>query len=243
MRTLRFFSVAVFFLLIAGSLFAQRASLTIEVSEGPAQVILDRKLLGIANPNLRVQVAPGTYELLVRKPGLPEFRQQITIGSSGLKVYAQLGAVSQPIRYSLKVTGNISGAEVFLNNSKVGNIPIERSLSPGKYNLRITSPGYQDYYANVNLNKDRNVVANLQPKMAKLNVVLPDQLLNQNINHPESKIYLYINGYKVNGLSAQMEPGEHQIQIVSGGLSFETSINIQPGEHYTIEPVVSFQLK
>lgn len=245
MRSLRLFSITVLFLLIAGNVFAQRAPLTIEASEGPAQVILDGRLLGIANPQIRVQVAPGTYDLLVRKPGLPEFRQRITVGPAGLKVYARLGAAPPPPppKYSLEVSSNVSGAEVFLNNSKIGTAPLERSLSPGDYNVRVSSPGYQDYSVRVDLNRNRRVVANLQPIPATLNVSLPDQILNQNLNHPELEIELYINGYKVNGLSAQVEPGRHQIQIVSGGLSFETTVNAGPGQSYTIEPVVSFQLR
>jgi len=245
MKALKIFYITLLFVLIAGNVFAQRVQLTVEASEGPAQIILDGRMLGMANPNFRAQVSPGTYDLIVRKPGLPEFRQRITVGSVGLNVKAQLGGspAPQPIRFSLKVISNISGAEVYINNSKMGNVPLERSLSSGEYNLRITSPGFQDYFAKVNLNKNRNVVANLQPLMAKLSIVLPSKILNQNINRPESKVDLYINGYKVNGLTAQMEPGEHQIQIISGGLSFETTINVQPGEQYTIQPVVSFQLK
>ncbi|MFH2116073.1 MAG: carbohydrate-binding protein, partial [Spirochaetota bacterium] len=55
------------------------------------------RLVGVANPRLTSQVAPGNYELLVRKPGLPEFRQRITIGSGGLTINAPLGgAAIQP---------------------------------------------------------------------------------------------------------------------------------------------------
>ncbi|HKK65237.1 MAG TPA: hypothetical protein VJ967_05220 [Clostridia bacterium] len=53
----------------------------------------------------------------------------------------------------------------------------------------------------MNLNRDREVEARLQPKTAKLSVFISDQILNQNLNSPESKVELYINGSKVNGLS------------------------------------------
>lgn len=174
MRPLRFFSVAFLLLLIAGNLFAQRVPLTIEASEGPAQVILDGRLLGIANPKFRAQVSPGRYELLVRKPGLPEFRQRINVGPSGLTVQARLGTAPRPARVS---------------------------------------------------------------------VFISDQILNQNLNSPESKVELYINGSKVNGLSALIEPGRHRLRIVSGGLAFETSITARPGENYTVEPMVNLELR
>src|SRR6056297_3028715 len=113
MRVLRYFSIAILFLLITANLFAQRVPLTIEASEGPSQVILDGRLLGIANPKFRAQVSPGSYELLVRKPGLPEFRQRINVGPSGLTVQARFGAAPRPTRYTLEVTSNVSDAEVF----------------------------------------------------------------------------------------------------------------------------------
>jgi len=243
MRVLRYFSIAILFLLIAGNLFAQRVPLTIEASEGPAQVILDGRLLGIANPTYRAQVAPGSYLLLVRKPGLPEFRQRITVGQSGLTVNARLGAAPPPKRHTLEVTSNISDAEVYVNNTKVGTVPIERSLSPGEYDLRIVSPRYQDYFLTVKLNRDRQVVANLQPKPARVSVVISEQILNQTLNYPESEVEFYINGGRINGLSAQVEQGRHRLRIVSGGFAFETSINARPGEVYTVEPVVNMQVR
>lgn len=93
MRTLKIIAFAALLIgIIGGTAFAQRVPLTIQASEGPAQVILDGRMIGMANPQMRAQVAPGTYNLLVRKPGLPEFRQRITVGPSGLTVYASLGA-------------------------------------------------------------------------------------------------------------------------------------------------------
>jgi len=72
-----------------------------------------------------VQVSPGSYELLVRKPVLPEVCQRINVGPSGLTVQVRLGAVPRSTRYTLEVTSNVSDAEVFLNNSKVGTVPKE----------------------------------------------------------------------------------------------------------------------
>ncbi|MDZ4133668.1 MAG: carbohydrate-binding protein, partial [Dethiobacteria bacterium] len=90
-------------LLVTGGWAQSRVSLVVIASEGPAQVILSGRLVGVANPRLTTQVAPGNYELVVRKPGLPEFRQRITVGSGGLTVNAQLGGTAiqpapQPIQ-------------------------------------------------------------------------------------------------------------------------------------------------
>lgn len=96
MRNLKMVVLGVLlFGIIGGTAFAQRVPLTIRASEGPAQVILSGRMIGMANPQLRVQIAPGTYDLLVRKPGLPAFRRKINVGSSGLTVQATLGATAK----------------------------------------------------------------------------------------------------------------------------------------------------
>ena len=98
MRLSRFvLTLSFLVLLVTGGWAQSRVSLVVIASEGPAQVILSGRLVGVANPRLTTQVAPGNYELLVRKPGLPEFRQRITVGSGGLTVNATLGgAAIQP---------------------------------------------------------------------------------------------------------------------------------------------------
>ena len=90
-------------ILLTGAWAQSRVSLVVIASEGPAQVILSGRLVGVANPRLATQVAPGNYELLVRKPGLPEFRQRISVGSGGLTINAPLGGAAvqqapQPIQ-------------------------------------------------------------------------------------------------------------------------------------------------
>ena len=63
-------------------------------SESPAEVLLNNISIGIAYPNLSIQLAPGTYILTVKKPGRSNFEQQIIVGNSGLTVFALLGAPS-----------------------------------------------------------------------------------------------------------------------------------------------------
>lgn len=69
-----------------------KAILTVVASEGPAQVFLSGKPVGTANPQLVVSVAPGRYEISVRKAGLPEFKDMIVVGATGLTVRADLGS-------------------------------------------------------------------------------------------------------------------------------------------------------
>jgi hypothetical protein len=296
---------------LTGAFAQARATLTVIASEGPAQVILDGRLLGVGNPRLVAQVAPGDYELVVRKPGLPEFRQRITIGAAGLTVNAQLGAVApapvvvpqtftltvnsnvagaqvsvndtaignapaaatvQAGNYNIKVNApgyepysatvtvngnmthtatlkalayrttinaNVAGAEVFFNGVKAGTVPFQADLVQGSYNLKVTAPGYQDYTAGISVSGSQTINVNLIPLFATITVNVPAQMLNRGIDNPASRLELYVDGTRVNGLSAQVQPGQRTIRIASGGLSMETVVNLQPGRSYTIEPSFS----
>jgi len=154
-RNIRLFLLLALALIGVTSLFAQAtAILTVEASEGPAQVILNGKLLGIANPKFVGRVSPGTYELIVRKTGLPEFRQRITIPASGLTVQAQLGAAQvlpapQPVKqlFTLSITANAPNAQVSVNGAAMGNAPVNVSVEAGTYRVQITAPGYEPFDA------------------------------------------------------------------------------------------------
>jgi hypothetical protein len=304
------------FTVLAGAFAQARVALTVIASEGPAQVILDGRLLGVGNPRLVAQVAPGTYELVVRKPGLPEFRQRITVGSAGLTVNAQLGGVATPppapvpqtftltvnsnvtgaqvlvndtaigaapaaatvqagnynikvnapgyepysatvtvngnlthtanlkaLAYRTTINANVAGAEVFFNGVKAGTVPFQADLVQGSYNLKVTAPGYQDYNAGISVSGAQTFNINLIPLFATITVTIPAQFLNTSTGNPTARIELFVDGSKINGLSAQVQPGQRTIRIASGGLSMESVVNLQPGRSYTMEPSFSITVK
>jgi hypothetical protein len=304
------------FTVLAGAFAQARVNLTVIASEGPAQVILSGRLLGVGNPRLVAQVAPGTYDLIVRKPGLPEFRQRITIGSGGLTVNAQLGGAPAPapvpvpqtftltvnanvagaqvsvnntalgaapaaatvqagnynisvsapgfetysatvtvngntthtatlkaLGYRTTINANVPGAEVFLNGIKAGTVPFQADLVQGSYNLKVSAPGYQDYVAGISVSGSQVINANLIPVFSTVTVSIPAQFLNSGTGNPAARIELFIDGSKVNGLAAQVQPGQRTIRITSGGLSMETVVNLQPGRAYTLEPSFSIIVK
>ncbi len=307
--------------LVVSGVFAQaRGTLTVIASEGPAQVILDRRLLGTANPRFTIQVATGSYELIVRKAGFPEFKQRIVLTEGGLTVNAQLGGAPAPtpapapvivpqtftltvnsnvagaqvsvndtaigaspaaatvqagsynikvnapgyepysvtvtvngnlthtanlkaLAYRTTINANVAGAEVFFNGVKAGTVPFQADLVQGSYNLKVSAPGYQDYTAGIAVSGPQTINANLVPLFASITVNVPAQFLNKGAENPASRIELFVDGSRVNGLAAQVQPGQRTIRIASGGLSMETVVNLQPGRSYTMEPTFSITVK
>lgn len=233
------------FLLISTSfVFAQsKVTLTIVASEGPAQVMLSGKLVGIANPRLNVSVAPGTYELIVRKSGLPEFRQTIVVGASGLTVNAGLGSAQSSApqtlpppttvsNYPLSISSNVSSADVLINNIVVGKTPYTAQVPAGSYNIIVRAAGYNDYNQTVSVNGPSNISANLNPLM------VPFTLGNL---IPGAQIILngkLLGTASSGNFSTQLAPGTYNLTIRAAGfLEFTVQVNVGPGG-YTYNPVL-----
>ncbi|GAB1432061.1 hypothetical protein MASR2M29_06860 [Spirochaetota bacterium] len=231
--------------LTATAVFAQsRVNLTIAASEGPAQVMLDGKLVGVANPRLTVSVAPGSYTLIVRKSGLPEFKQTIVVGAGGLTVNAPLGSApstapqtfappTTTANFPLNITSNISGADVIINNISVGKTPYNGSVPAGSYNVIVRAAGYNDYSQTVSVAGPSTVSANLSPLMVSLNL---GNLI------PGAQVI--ING-KLIGTAAssgsfvtQLAPGSYTLTIRAAGfMEFSVPLSVGSGG-YSYNPVL-----
>ena len=232
-----FLTLCMIFSLVFGAFAQSRAMLTVIASEGPAQVILDGKLLGIGNPTFSGQVSTGNHELVVRKSGLPEFRQRITIGAGGLTVNAQLGGSGGAVlpaptptpppavvNYTLSVNANVAGADVFINGIQAGKTPFTGQVSRGSYNVVVRAPGYNDYSQSVSVTGAAVVNASLNP------IAVP---LNLGNLFPGAEVFL--NGTKIgvaggSPFVAQVAPGTYTLTVRAGGfMDFSIQITVGTG--------------
>ena len=152
-------------------------------------------------------------------------------------------AILKALAYRTTITANVPGAEVFFNGVKAGTVPFQADLVQGSYNLKVSAPGYQDYTAGISVTGSQTFNVNLIPLYATITVNVPAQFLNRGSDNPSSRIELYVDGARVNGLAAQVQPGQRTIRIASGGISIETVVNLQAGRSYTMEPNFSITVR
>jgi len=184
----------------------------------------------------------GSYSVTVSAPNYVSQTQNVNL-QSNQTVQFNLEAVT----HTLSVTSNVVNARVQIKGSAIngtinGNTSYSTVLPPGTYTVKVNAPGYFALEKTVQLNGSQSVDFQLQPQKAKLNVVIPNEILNFTISNPAGQVMIYDNGRQINGNNIQLNPGQHTIRIVSGGLAAQQTINVKAGETYTFEMNFGFSV-
>lgn len=213
-----------------------RFPLTVTANVVGAQVYLNNSLVG--NAPVNVQVEPGGYTIRVSAGGYQDYAAVVNV--SGNTAH---NAVLQPAMLQLTITANVNGAQVFLNNALVGTTPFAGQFAPGSYAVRVTAPGYTDASTVVNLTKNEALALMLQTGFVSLNVNINPAYLDPQNKNALAQVKVFIDGQFVNGFSFQLPTGKHNIRISSGGLSFAADFDFAPGRTYTIEPMLTLNVR
>jgi len=238
--------IAVAILLALGgvSAFSQnKTSLNIQCNEVGAEVYINGRLAGQTTPNFSFLVPRGNVQVRVQKNGFRTFETVVKAGTSPINLHVRLDRLGGPAapgptpppvviqNHTLRVTANVTGAEVIINNVSAGRTPFSASLAPGSYTLVVRAPGYADYSENLRISGSQSVNANLQPMMVPLNL--------GNLR-PGAEIFL--NGARIgtansSTFSAQVAPGTYTLTIRLGGfLDFTSQITVGSAPQ-TVSPV------
>ena len=238
-------SLVLLLLLLPSLLFAQSTSrgrsrrsanyeLTVNANVKGYQVHID----GNAIKGNKVTLKPGQHTVLVKAKGYFDWQESVNVDSD-----QTINATLRPIEYRLTVNSNIKGAKVYIDGNSKGTTGYSENLKPGTYKVLVSQYGYQDYTTTVNLNQNREINANLQPAYARVQVRFSTSILNSKDKGAEGKVEIYVDGNRQNGRSFQLMPGEHTIQIISGGFSVQQSFNFNPGQNYTVEPNMGLSIQ
>ena len=102
--------------------------------------------------------------------------------------------------------------------------------------------GYVTQTKSLDLLSDTNFHFELQPAMGTVQVMVSPDSLNKSDIYAREKILIIDNGIEMESLSFQLRPGQHTIQIISGGLWTQTTIIVEAGKTYTIQPTLSLDV-
>ncbi|HUW41376.1 MAG TPA: PEGA domain-containing protein [Rectinemataceae bacterium] len=219
-------------------LFGYGNSLSINANVPGASVFINGNPAGTIP--FSASIPGGSYTILVRAPGYADFSQNVLVNGP-VQIYANLQA--QGFQLGIDAP-NAPGAQVIVNGSPVGQTPYTGIFPPGSYSITIRAPGFADYSSQLNLSGPQNLVATLVPAMSTWRLVLPDAMINRDLNgrHFE-QIRLFIDGQVQSATSGLIGAGRHSLRLVSGGMAVESYIDVQPGRNYVFEPRLGIEIR
>lgn len=213
-------------------------TLNVNSNVGGAGVFINDAAKG--NAPLRVQLPPGDYRIRMSAPGYHDFNQRVQLNRN-MTINGELRPAT-----ILSVDSNVVGATVYVNNVEKGTAPLEIELEPGRYTVRLSAPGYQEYSQVVSVERTVNLSAELKPATSTLRFSVPNSVLNTNAKNPRGRITLIIDGRKTPpGQWERMilHAGRHRIRVETDTLAYESDFEIAAGREYTIELGLSLLLR
>jgi hypothetical protein len=192
--------------------FAQtRGAFAIICNLTGARVYLNGELAGYTKPTFSALLKPGTYRVRVTMDKYRPFETVVTMSGNPLNLPVNLvpeGPVLPAGRFELRISANVAGAQVYLNNAPVGPTPLSLRVDRGNYSVRVSAPGYQDYLAAVNVAGPTAV-----------NAVLQGHLLQLAVNCNVAGAQVYVNNALVGTAPylGAFAPGSYTVRASSPG--------------------------
>lgn len=139
------------------------ATLTVTSTVDGADVIIDGKKAG-TTPLNNFSITPGIHQLRVKKLGFMEYKKTIS-PKRGRTLTVQANLL--PFAGVLAVTSNVSGAEVFVDEERIGTAPLEEEVKLGVHTVKVTAPGHVPYTRKISAAPGRRYQLDAQLKKEK----------------------------------------------------------------------------
>lgn len=179
--------------------------LTVASTPKNAKIFLDGKLLGNA-PLGRKEVESGQHTIRLEAELHHQYEQAITIRDGEPEtVNTALRAAYGTLEVS---TTPEDGAEIFLDNQKVGSTPYKNTRLPsGKYLLKVSKPLFEDA-------EEEIVIADEQ--LVRKALTLSKNFCELRVKAPSSRIFVDGRDVGAESYTARLAPGRYALKAVRG---------------------------
>ncbi|ULH16640.1 DUF4384 domain-containing protein [Deinococcus sp. KNUC1210] len=147
---------------------------------------------------------------------------------------------------SLFVGSSVPGSIVFLNGRQVGGANVTYTgLQPGSYNVRVSTPGYNEFNGTVSIRAGAVVNLNVDPvgnAVTPVQPVRPPSTANIQLRSSVAGALVFVDGRQVGsiqngGLNLNLSRGSHEIVLIAPGYrTFVNVYNVNQGGTITINP-------
>ena len=201
-----------------------------------AVVYVDGNRIGVTP--IQLEADPGSHEIRIEAEGYHSYSETIRV-TSDTSIRADLELMT----FRLNITCNVQGAEILINEERIGNAPFRIEVAQGQYALTVRAPGFYEYNQLLYVTENTNVNVNLRKQSAEVEFIIPEHFLNNSVKDPLRLFNLYIDGRKIPSAQIhhfEVDAGPRLIRIETGGLAFEAEYVFEPGVPYVLE--FGFQL-
>lgn len=172
---------------------------------------------------LLVRWTKATCRLEIEKIGWASVNESMSLkpGKNSITRTLKKGA------FTLSVTTNPEGAQVYLGQENLGTSPLEKSISPGTYELRIEKEGYEAKKETLNFESDlKKSYALTKHKPVQLKIVVA----------PWADVY--IDGKEIGQIppvkNLKIEVGRHTIEFKQLEKTVTKEVTIKPNENLEV---------
>lgn len=205
-------------------------SLEIAVAPVEGEVYLDGSFIGKASQGkvLKLEkLLEGDYHLRVIAGGYKQYEETLRIFA---KTHLKKSIPLQSLPGILKVESDPSGAEVYMNDRKIGVTPLSiPDLEKGRYALKIQAPQYLNWKKYIKIQPGNTSEVNAQL------TVIPGSLYFQ--TEPAGASAFINSKYvgKTPFLLENISPANYSIQLdLDGYQSVTQDIQVRPGERHQV---------
>ena len=214
---------------------AKNGSIVVDADVPDAEVYLDGNKVTGTTPLFLNDVIEGLHVIEVRKePAVPWKQTVQVVAGQQAKVRAELKSTLGGQGGVIRVLSNVAGAEVFLDGTPMGKVPVDiKEVKGGEHVLEVKAPGYQSHEERVTINAGQSMVLKLDLNAeagtgdkGTLKVVSPV---------PDADVF--IDGAAIGKVPQEksVSRGEHFVVVkVLGYKTFEQKVRLEAGQTLTV---------
>jgi PEGA domain len=210
-------------------------TVVVEADVPDAEVYLDGNKQTGTTPLVLTDVVEGLHVLEVRKEPAVPWKQTVQVqAGQQTKIRAELKATFGGQGGTIRVLSNITGAEVFIDGTSMGKVPIDiKQVKGGEHVLEVKAPGYQTHEERVTINDGQSTVLKLDLNAeagaggkGTLKVVSPV---------PDADVFIDGAGIGKVPQEKAVGRGEHFVVVkLIGYKTFEQKIRLEEGQTLTV---------
>jgi serine/threonine protein kinase len=210
---------------------------TLSVTSEPpgAELYLDGRLKGKTPQQLEAPV--GWHQLRLVLEGYGEKEEHIQLSEPRLYPL-RIELKPQINRPVLLVDSDPSGATVYINDQYKGKVPLRLRLPPGKYMVRMTLSGYEDWNSQVDVGEsgDYPVTGRLKSQQGGRPKPPADKpYINVQSTPPSAKVFVDGSFKGTTPVKIDVKPGKHRVRVtLEGYQNWEHQVEVRQSREHPI---------